>query len=318
VAALGSTLEQALQPGDVLPAVADAAAAALAAPYVAVDEREASGGWLRRHERGTPAAPELELPLPYAGETIGRLVVGGRAALSAGERGLVAEIARQGGVALHTAALTSELQRAREQLVHAREEERRRLRRDLHDGLGPTLAGLGLKLDAARNLLGQDPRADAVLADLAERTQAAVGDIRRLVYALRPPALDEFGLVAAIREHAAQYETADGVRVVVTAPDALPSLPAAVEVAAFRIAMEALTNVVRHAHAHTCHVHLELADALHLEITDDGIGLPDPVRIGVGLTSMRERAAELGGECRIQSNPEGGTRVAARLPVPKA
>ena len=103
-----------------------------------------------------------------------------------------------------------------------------------------------------------------------------------------------------------------------TAPDALPSLPAAVEVAAFRIALEALTNVVRHAHARTCHIRLELTDALQLEISDDGTGLPDSLRSGVGLTSMRERAAELGGECRIESDPAGGTRVLARLPVPKA
>jgi signal transduction histidine kinase len=124
--------------------------------------------------------------------------------------------------------------------------------------------------------------------------------------------------VAAIREQAAQHEGANGLRVCVTAPDALPPLPAAVEVAAFRIALEGLTNVVRHACARTCAICLELTDVLYLEITDDGTGLPDSLRPGVGLTSMRERAAELGGECRIESRPQGGTRLSAWLPVPKA
>src|SRR5919202_3235954 len=204
-------------------------------------------------------------------------------------------------------------------LLLAREEERRRLRRDLHDGLGPVLASLFQRLDGAAGLVERDPKAAAaLLSGLREQVKLTIGDIRRLVYALRPPSLDEFGLVAAIREHAAQHEAADGVRVCVTAPDALPSLPAAVEVAAFRIALEALTNVVRHAHARTCHIRLELTDALQLEISDDGTGLPDSLRSGVGLTSMRERAAELGGECRIESDSAGGTRVVARLPVPKA
>ena len=95
--------------------------------------------------------------------------------------------------------LTADLQRSRERLVLAREEERRRLRRDLHDGLGPRLAALTLRLETARDVLADDPRADALLSDLAGRMQEAVADIRRLVYALRPPALDELGLVGALR-----------------------------------------------------------------------------------------------------------------------
>jgi signal transduction histidine kinase len=203
--------------------------------------------------------------------------------------------------------------------VTAREEERRRLRRDLHDGLGPALAAHTLKVGSARALFKTDPAAaDALLAELERDTEAALTDIRRLVYDLRPPALDELGLVGAIRENILQYRTADGLRVAVDAPDAMPPLPAAVEVAAYRIAQEALTNVVRHARAQRCVIILTRDDArpgLILEIRDDGIGLPTERRAGVGLTSMRERAQELGGTCVIESRAEGGTRVFARLPL---
>jgi signal transduction histidine kinase len=198
--------------------------------------------------------------------------------------------------------------------VTAREEERRRLRRDLHDGLGPRLAGLILRIETARNLLAHEPLADPLLTDLQEQTEAAIAEIRRLVYALRPPALDQLGLVSALREQATAC-SAQGLRVVVDAPEQLPPLPAAVEVAAYRIALEALTNVVRHAQAHTCCIRLSLADALQLEITDDGRGLPAEVRAGVGLTSMQERAAELGGTWSIERLAEHGTRVLARLPL---
>jgi len=110
------------------------------------------------------------------------------------ERQLLDDLARQAGVAAHAVRLTADLQRSRERLVSAREEERRRLRRDLHDGLGPQLASLTLKLETARNRLTDDPLADSLLADLAKRTQAATADIRRLVYGLRPPTLDELGV----------------------------------------------------------------------------------------------------------------------------
>jgi signal transduction histidine kinase len=213
--------------------------------------------------------------------------------------------------------LTADLQHSRERLVTAREEERRRIRRDLHDGLGPALASLTLKLDAARNLLARDPAtAEALLLELKTQTQTAIADIRRLVYGLRPPALDELGLVSAIREHAARNVSADSLRVSVEAPESLPPLPAAVEVAAYRIALEALTNVARHAQAKNCTVALTIKEDLRLEISDDGVGLPPGHRLGVGLTSMRERAEELGGTCIIERRAASGTRVSATLPLP--
>jgi two-component system NarL family sensor kinase len=149
--------------------------------------------------------------------------------------------------------------------------------------------------------------------------QTALTDIRRLVYDLRPPALDELGLVGAIRADAARYRTlatdTHELAIGIEAPDVLPALPAAVEVAAYRIVQEALTNVVRHAHARTGWVRVNVDEALCVEIADDGFGLPTPRRIGVGLLSMRERAEELGGSCIVERQPAGGTRVLARLPL---
>jgi signal transduction histidine kinase len=189
----------------------------------------------------------------------------------------------------------------------------------LHDGVGPTLASLIHRLETARALVPRDPDgAAALLGDLKAQVRATIGDIRRLVYALRPATLDEFGLVSAIHEHVAHYNTAGDLRVFVEAPEALPLLPAAVEVAAYRIVLEALTNVTRHAHASSCTIRLELRGArdLFVEVIDDGVGLLDGSRAGVGMASMRERADELGGECWIEAGPAGGTRVRARLPIP--
>ena len=215
--------------------------------------------------------------------------------------------------------LTADLQRSREQLVLAREEERRRLRRDLHDGLGPQLAGLALKLETLRNRLNGDPLADSLLADLAKQTQNATADIRHLVYELRPPTLDEFGLALALRESVAQFtqQGCNGVSITFDAPESLPALPAAVEVAVYRITQEALTNVIRHAEAHNCHINLRLdesAGLLCLDIQDDGKGLSTKRRAGVGLNSMSERAEELGGMLTVTSLTTGGTLLSTRLP----
>ena len=140
--------------------------------------------------------------------------------------------------------------------------------------------------------------------------------MRRSVHALRPPALDELGLVPAFRETAAQY-CQGGLRTSVEAPEDLPPLPAAVEVAAYHIAQEAVTNVVRHAEANTCLVRLDLDDGagvLRLEVEDDGRGIGPERGTGVGLSSMRERAEELGGTCVIEPGAKGGTRVRVQLP----
>lgn len=317
---LGQQLKTSLAPTAVLPSIAEAIAQTLKLPYVALalkqDNRlEIAAAY------GLPAGAPLQLPLVYQAETVGQLLVAPRAPgepFTESERRLLEDIALQAGVAAHAMLLTVDLQRARERLVTAREEERRRLRRDLHDGLGPQLASMTLTVAAARELLRQDvDAADMLLQELAGHTRAAIVDIRRLVYALRPPALDDLGLVPALREQADHYNQA-GLQIAIKAPDQLQHLPAAVEVAAYRIVQEALTNVVRHARAQSCTVCLTLDDALDVldvEITDDGTGLPVGGRAGVGLTSMRERTAELGGQCRIESAPGRGTCIHARLPL---
>ena len=210
----------------------------------------------------------------------------------------------------------TELQKSREGLVSAREEERRRLRRDLHDGVGPQLAALMLELETASDLVSDNHEASALMAKLSERASEIVSDVRRSVHALRPPALDELGLVGALREGALQYSPA-GLRVSVENPEELSHLPAAVEVACYRIAQEALANVVRHARASHCSIRIRLdegAGALSVEVEDDGRGIRDDDNAGVGMLSMRERTEELGGWCTVQPLAGGGTLVRALLP----
>jgi signal transduction histidine kinase len=316
---LGQRLETTFAPEAVLPTIVETIAQTLKLPYAAITlKQDAEFKTVAAYGLATPNP--LILPLTYQSKTIGQLILAPRAHgedFSSSDRHLLANLARQAGIAAHAIRLTADLQRSRERLVTAREEERRRIRRDLHDGLGPTLASLTLKIDAAHNLLATNPATvDALLTELKAQTQSAIADIRRLVYELRPPALDELGLVAAISEQAAQYNLANGMHVSVTAPaNPLPPLSAAVEVAAYRIALEAMTNAARHAHARHCEIQIALHDALCLEISDDGIGITPKHPIGVGLTSMTERAAELGGTCVIEPGTSGGTHVMARLPL---
>jgi len=171
-------------------------------------------------------------------------------------------------------------------------------------------------LTTARKVLRHDPdTAETLLAEATTQAQEAVGNIRRLVYALRPPALDDLGLVGALHEQVAQYH-ASAVQITLDAPEHLPPLPAAVEVACYRIVQEALTNVIRHAQAATCLVRLVVEDRCCLEIRDDGRGFAPHGRAGVGLTSMRARAEELGGTCLIESAPNQGTRIVVQFPLP--
>jgi signal transduction histidine kinase len=318
VSRLGRRLEATLAPEAVLPTIVETVAEALKLPYVAIALRQ--GQTLSVTAAfGTPGRDLFNLPLTYQSEPIGQLSLAPRApgdAFTPTDLRLLEDLARQVGTAAHAIRLTSELQRSRERLVTAREEERRRLRRDLHDGVGPSLASITLKLDAARNLLPRDPGAvDALLAELKTQTQAAIADVRRAVYDLRPPALDELGLVPALHAHAARLE-GESLRIIVDAPNTLPALPAAVEVAAYRITLEALTNVVRHAAARTCVVRLSLSDnCLVVEMEDDGRGIQADVRAGVGLMAMRERTVELGGTLEVGSTPGSGGRITARLPL---
>jgi signal transduction histidine kinase len=324
---LASRLEATLAPEAILPTIVETVAQALKLPYAAIALRQGDE-FIPAASYGLSQDNPFILPLVYHTETIGQLLLAPRApgeAFTAADRRLLEDIAHQAGVAAHAVRLTTDLQRSREHLVTAREEERRRLRRDLHDGLGATLAALHLQAGAIRTLMRHDlAAADVEMLDLQAEIRSAIADIRRLVYALRPPTLDELGLVGAIRQYAAQYDLpgtqseSDGcLRVAVEAPEHLPALPAAVEVAAYRIVQEALTNVTRHAHARTCTVRLAIPDAFQVEISDDGVGFPAESCAGVGLLSMRERAAESGGSCLVESAPGRGTRILVHLPLSK-
>ncbi|WP_219500192.1 sensor histidine kinase [Nonomuraea ceibae] len=318
---LGRRLENAAGPDAGLSGIARSIAEALRLPYAAV---ETAGGERHAYTAPGPAATGdaglTRLPLTHNGRQVGGLILRPRPGETGfGPRDLrvLADLARQVAVAVHAARLSADLRRSRERLVMAREEERRRLRRDLHDGLGPTLAALTMRAEAAHDLAA-DERVRELLADIVGDAEAALADVRTLVEGLRPPALDSLGLAGALRAHAARQPS--GLRVEVHAPDDVPVLPAATEVAAYRIASEALANTRRHAGATYARLRIELAGGrLNLEICDDGRGIgrreSAAAGLGVGLASMRERALELGGSCTVEERPGGGTRVRVELPA---
>ena len=256
------------------------------------------------------------IPLTYSDTTIGEMRVAARRwdeSLSNSELTLLRDLARQVSIVLYAAQLNVNLQAARERLVIAREEERRRIRNDLHDGLAPTLSSLQLQLGAVRNLLRTDPdQAEAFLNDLNVDLQSATAEIRQLVYDLRPPKLDDLGLVGAIES---MNFPGSGIDIQVEAPESMPGLPAALEVAVYRIASEAIHNVVKHSQARRCTVCIEIQEnQLKLSVSDDGKRLADGNRAGVGTVSMKERAEELGGSLSIQPCESGGTCVVAQIP----
>jgi signal transduction histidine kinase len=252
--------------------------------------------------------------MAYRGEHIGDLVVArraGQAALAPQERDLLEQIARQAAVAAEMVALTRQLQRSRERIVGAAEEERRRLRRDLHEGLGPGLTAAAARIDACIELVFRDQaRVAEILTDVRSDLTDSLAELRRVVYALRPPVLDELGLLGAVREHVSR----SGVPVVLDTPPTLPPLPAAVEITAFRIVSEAVANVARHARATRCTASVAVTDRLVVDVRDDG---PETAawRPGVGLSSMRERVAELGGSWYAGPADDGGGVVHADLPL---
>ena len=316
---LSKRLEATTDPEAILPGIVDTVGQALKLPYVAI---EVSNGHAPKvvAKYGTERESIERLPLIYQSKQIGQLLFARRSpneSFSEAEHKLLRNISRQTSAAVHAAKLTADLRRSRQQLVTAREEERRRLRRDLHDGLGPTLAGATLRIDSARNKLESDPDlADTLLVETKGQIQETIEDIRQLVYDLRPPTLDEMGLEKAVRAFVDQQKV-DGLIITIADSNGLPTLPAAVEVAAYRIALEGITNVIRHAQATNAVIRFyEEGGNLIVEILDNGIGLPEPVLVGAEMASMRERAEELGGQLKfIRQSP--GTLIRACLPCPE-
>ena len=258
------------------------------------------------------AAAAVAAPLWGIGSADGRLTSGLYAAVLVAVFGAPLVVASAMGRA-------ARLRKSVQRLVLAREDERGRIRRDLHDGLGPTLAGMALQLDVARSLVRDDPAtAEEVLQKLGGHVNGAIADVRRLVDDLRPPVLDDLGLLSAIREatsYLSRRNPSGGFDITVRTTGNLGRLPPATEITAFRIVMEAVTNAARHAEASHCVVHLALDGVLDVQVEDDGRGLAPDHLPGAGLCSMRDRAAEIGGTCAVEARAGGGTVVRASLPV---
>ncbi|GAA3229195.1 sensor histidine kinase [Actinocorallia longicatena] len=258
------------------------------------------------HSDGVLGDNPRAIPLVWHGEPIGRLLIEAR---GRSDHRLLGVLTRHVADLAHTVRL---LRVSQENLISTREEERRRLGRDLHDGLGPTLASLALTVDAARIRLRSDPTSvEPSLVALRERMTSAMAEIRDLVHGLRPPALDAQGLTGAV-----QTLAADLPRPHVTVEADPIDLPSPIEVAAYRIVQEALTNITRHAQATSAAIRMTLTDThLELVVSDDGRGLPKAPSSGLGLISMRERTSELGGTFTLASRPGHGTVLTARLPI---
>lgn len=312
---LGDRLEATTDPTEVadqlLPEVVARAARLLRSPYAAIELADGESV-----EHGNRPAELTRVPLEYGGTSVGALLLGAREGQSSSERRRLDELARQAAVAVHALLLARDVRRSRQLAVSVREEERRRLRRDLHDGMGPALAALALQAETARDLVPCDPAAAIALLDrLVPRLNEAVADVRTLVHDLRPPTLDELGLAGALRELAARFAAPHReVRVEV---GELGQLSAAVDVAAYRIVAEAVANAVRHANPQTVTVAVHRnGKCLQVEVTDDGCGIDPAAPRGIGLTSLRERSEELGGQCTVTPRPGShGTEVSATLPL---
>jgi two-component system NarL family sensor kinase len=324
---LGRRLTAVAAPGEVLPALVSTVAESLRLPYVAI-ERPGDGSVLAASGKLAAAgdARAGRWPLSYQSVIVGTLVAWprrGEETFDPRDRAVLADIARQAGAAMHAEALTADLLDSRQRLVSAREEERRRLRRDLHDGLGPLLTSIGLNIDAARARSshaasdGADAKGDLglLLGRAKDATARAIADLRSTVYGLRPSSLDDLGLAGAIAAHIQRLTEGTAVQIALET-DPPPDLPAAVEVATYRIAVEAISNVVRHSGAQTCRVRLgtDSSGQLVVEVCDDGAGA-GPWTAGVGILAMRERAAEVGATLTAGPTSDGGM-VWACFPLP--
>lgn len=319
---LSKQLQTAILPKDLLETSVNTIARTLKTPYVAIAIRRGEDQVMQT-EYGANRTPTQALPLIYQNEAVGELVIGQRSPgerLNRADQVVLESIAQQLGAVVYAVRLQSDLQTARERLVITREEERRRLRRDLHDGLGPALASQPLQLDIAIEHIPDKPAlAVEVLNQMKRNMQGFVSDIRRIIHDLRPPALDELGLTEALRGALTQLNIhSQNLHITLSADDLPPNLPAAVEAATYRITMEAATNVIKHAQSRHCWITLQIVKyprQLQITIEDDGVGLPLAVVPNVGLHSMRERAEELGGVFQIQPRLTGGTRLTVLLPL---
>ncbi len=311
---LGSRLELG-SPETVLNAIVETVSTALKLPGVAI--RSVDGSTLAAI--GQLDSSPVSVAILHQGERQGELLAAQRArdeALDDRDHEVLRLVARQAGPTVRAVQLTQELRRSRQKILTSREEERVRIRRDLHDGLGPALAAIAMQVDTARAIVDDDPiAARDLLESVTAQAEDVVSEVRRLVYDLRPPALDQLGLVGAL-DRLARQAASPTLAPEVVASTGLPRLDAATEVAIYRIVAEALSNASRHSGATTCTVRLAAeGQEVLVSIEDNGVGIPPETVRGIGLKSMEDRGSEVGGELRIEARPGGGTLVSGRFPV---
>lgn len=323
---LGERLEATLAPHAVAQTIVDTVRETLRLPYVALEASHMIGAPTQIASAGAPVADLIRIPLVYAGTPVGSLVASprpGERELGSADLRVLYGLSHHAGLAVHAMrlldealSLSTDLRRSRQQLVTAREEERRRLRRDLHDGLGPQLASIALRAEIVRDMVPSDlPEAVELLDQIDVQAEHAVVEIRRLVDGLRPSALDDLTLLGAIRALATDLSSSK-LSIAVQGPDPMPALPAAVEVATYRVVQEALHNAVRHSLGTKTRVNLRLVGSeLELSVHDDGHGNVGERDGGLGLQSMRDRVTEIGGTFEIVAKHGCGTQVRARLPL---
>ncbi|MET7764140.1 histidine kinase [Streptomyces sp. NPDC005393] len=317
VSALAVRLQQAPHPGEVPQQICRSAVEDLGVSGAAVSVATRAGPRCLAAAGAPLTGPVQTFVLRLHGRTVGRLEVSRDGSGTPAERdsGLLSLLADQAAPALAALRLAEEAQAARERLVLAREQERRRLRREIHDGLGPQLAAVRLRLDIAQTSCPPGHPARPQLCEAAETLAEALVEVRRITAGLAPAALAERGLTGAVRDLAHRLGV-DGLRVsVASRPAVLPPLSPGVETAAYRIAAESLTNAVRHARARQVGVELTAGpDTLEVKVIDDGSGLRETAVPGIGLASVAERAEEIGGSCSVTGSATG-TVVHAVLPL---
>lgn len=318
---LGVRLEASDDPESLLAATVDTAAETLRLPYVAV-ELTADDGRHVVHEQGRRTEHLEHFDITVGQQVVGRLIVAAHRdsrALSPLDRRILSDLARHSGVAARAVALLTDLRAAQQRLLVAREDERHRIHRDLHDGIGPTLVGLTLQLEVATELAGVGDL-QGLLGRLHAEAARTTDDVRRMVRDLRPGELEELGLPAAVAAAAARLRSPHAPHFDLETPLSLPVLDVEVEDAAYKICLEAMANVIRHSGARHCTVRLAHRDhRLEIDVSDDGCGLGPQgdggSPLGTGLRSMEARAASVGGRLSISPCDSGGTRVAALLPT---
>jgi signal transduction histidine kinase len=228
-------------------------------------------------------------------------------------------LARQISVTAHAHLLGLRLEQARLRLVTERGEARRQLGRDLHDDVGHQLTALVQQLEQLKSLVQEnDPGAQSTLSTMNRQLVHLTTHVRELAHKLFPPELELLGLVGALQERILTHQS---LKIILRAPGDLPFLPAEIETAVYYIALEALTNIEKHAQAQSCQIDLslhptQLSSMLKLTIRDDGRGLTEPPLGGIGLLSMQARAAEVGGTFAMDTVQGAGTTISVHIPCP--